>query len=213
MTILRCVFLLLMVCCLPATLAGCFGTSPKSRFYTLTPAETRVASEAKGHDTAVAIGPVTIPDYLNRKQIVTRSGRNEIIVAEFDRWGGSLDGEITNVLVANVASRINSMGIAVFPWRDAHPANVRKEYRIPVRVARFDGTPGEKVVLNATWGVYVKGEKQENCQFSTESTITEEVNGRGYDALVAAMGNAVEKLGKEVADRIMKMAADKSPQR
>ncbi len=212
MTILRSVFILLMVASLSATLAGCFGTSPQARFYTLAPAESRGTSETTGLEKIVAVGPVTIPEYLNRKQIVTRSGRNEIIIAEFDRWGGSLDGDITNVLVASVASRLGSMRIAVVPWRFAPVAVAQAGYRIPVNVMRFDGTPGEKVVLNATWSVYAKGEKQEDSLFATESTIIENVNGRGYDALVAAMGKAVESLGNEMADRIKKIVAGRSQQ-
>ena len=112
----RCFLFLAVVCGLAATVAGCFGTSQSSRFYTLTPPADRSGLGSTGLDTAVVIGPVTIPDYLDRRQIVTRSGRNEIVLAEFDRWGGSLDGEITRVLVAGLADRLNSAHIAVFPW-------------------------------------------------------------------------------------------------
>lgn len=198
----RYIHVLLIICVLTAILAGCFGTSPNSRFYTLALPENRSAPVSAGLDTAVAIGPVTIPDYLDRRQIVTRSGRNEIVLAEFDRWGGSLGDEITSVLVANLADRLNSMHVAVFPWRFAPFANLRTVYRIPVNVVRFDGTLGDKVVLNAMWTVFVKGEKREETVFTKESTVTEAVRDKSYEALVAAMGKAVEMLGKEIADSL-----------
>ena len=193
---------LLIICVLTAILAGCFGTSPNSRFYTLAPQENRSAPETTMLDTAVAVGPVTIPDYLDRRQIVTRSGQNEIVFSEFDRWGGSLEGEITRVLAANLANRLNSIHVAVFPWRFIPPANVRTVYRIPVNIARFDGTLGDKVVLNAMWTVFVKGAKLEETVLTKETTITEEVRDKSYEALVAAMGKVVERFGKEIAESV-----------
>lgn len=211
MTTKRCVLFPLIVCGLTAMLAGCFGTSPPSRFYTLAPVENRSTSLTSRLDAIVIVGPITIPDYLDRKQIVTRSGRNRIVLAEFDRWGGSLDGEITRVLVAGLADRLVSRRIAVFPWRSAPLVDVRTAYRIPVSVARFDGTPGEKVILNAAWEVFVKSDEQEEFLFTTESTVTEEIKGKSYEALVAAMGKAVERLGKEMADSVVAVIAKKCP--
>lgn len=193
---------LLLVSALVAVFSGCFGTSPASRFYTLTPVETLKPSVNSGLDVAVMVGPVTIPDYLDRRQIMTRSGRNELVLAEFDRWGGSLDGEITRVLIAGLGERLAPIRIAVLPWRSSSLTDARRIYRIPITVTRFDGTPGESVTLNAAWGVEVKEAKKEETLLATESTITEEVRGKDYGALVAAMGSAVDRLGKEIADSI-----------
>jgi uncharacterized lipoprotein YmbA len=193
---------LLLVSTLVAVFSGCFGTSPTSRFYTLTPVETRKPSVNSGLDVAVMVGPVTIPDYLDRRQIMTRSGRNELILAEYDRLGGSLDGEITRVLIAGLGERLTPARIAVLSWRSSALTDARRIYRVPIAVTRFDGTPGETVVLTAAWGVAVKQAKQEETLLATESTITEEVGGKDYGALVAAMGRAVDRLGKEIADSI-----------
>lgn len=194
--------LLLLASALVALFSGCFGTSPTARFYTLSPVETRKPPVTSSLGVVVLVGPVTIPDYLDRRQIMTRSGRNELILAEFDRWGGSLDGEIARVLIAGLGERLAPGSIAVLPWRGSLLADARRIYRIPVTVTRFDGTPGEKVVLNASWGVAVKESKQEETLLATESTVTEQVKGKDYAALAAAMGRAVDRLGKEIADHI-----------
>ncbi len=205
MTAKRYLLILSFACGVLPVLSGCFGSSRPSRFYTLTPPEKSGRQASTSPERVVAVGPVTIPDYLDRNQIVTRSGGNEIFLAEFDRWGGPLDGEITRTLVACLSDRLNSRHLTVFPWRSVTLAEPNVVYRIPVNVVRFDGSPGGKVVLDATWGVIVKGEKRDTSVFATESTITEEVKGRGYDALVAAMEKAVERLGNQMADSIMKM--------
>ncbi len=213
MTAIRYLLILSIACGTLPALTGCFGSSQSSRFYTLTPPGESGRAASAALEKAVAVGPVTIPEYLDRIQIVTRSAGNEILLAEFDRWGGSLDGEITRALVSSLSDRLNSRHFAVFPRGFTPFGESGATYRIPVSVIRFDGTPGGKVILDATWGVFEKSAAREESLFATESTITEDVKGKGYDALVAAMGKAVERLGNEMADCIMKMDANKSQDR
>ncbi len=190
----------LVIIGLSALLISCFGTSPQPRFYTLTPQNDTGISAMEGTGVIVRVGPVSLPSYLDRRQIVSRNGRNEIMVAEFDRWGGSLDDEISRLLVLNLSNRLASQGISVVPWRSVSLVEAPTVYRIPVSLDRFDGTPGEKVVLNASWGVILKKDRKETPLVVRESTITEEVGGTDYPALVTAMERAVDKLGKEIAD-------------
>ncbi len=194
-----------------ALLGGCFGSSPSSRFYTLTPHENRGASIAEGMEVVVRVGPVGIPSYLDRRQIVTRNGRNGIEIAEYERWGGSLDDEIIRLLVNDLGARLADKGITVVPWRSVTLAEAPTVYRIPFSIDRFDGELGGTVVLNATWAVVMKKDKQERVVLARESTITEAVGGKGYDAFVSALGRTVEKLGKEMADGLQAVAGQTSP--
>lgn len=187
-------------------LNGCFGTSPSSRFYTLTSQESRGISAAQKVDVIVRIGPIIIPSYLDRRQIVTRNGRNGIELAEFDRWGGNLDDEIIRLLVNDLSERMAAKGIAVVPWRSSDLIDASTIFQIPLSIDRFDGVPGETVVLNASWAVVLKKDKQENVLIAYESTISETVGGKGYDNLVAAMGKTLRGLGKEVAESIANLS-------
>jgi uncharacterized lipoprotein YmbA len=198
----RCLNYLPMALIMAVAMSGCFGTTPQSRFYSLTPRESSEVSFPNGPNVFLEVGPVTIPSYLNRNQIVTRTGRNEIAIAEFDRWGGYLDEEITRLLVINLTERLAPKGIAVIPWRSVSLPEAPTAYRISVSLNRFEGTPGETVVLSAVWGLLVKKEHGEESLLTQETTLSEEVKGRGYDALVTAMGNTLDRLGKEMGDRI-----------
>lgn len=203
---------LLLACALSPVLAGCFGgTSPPSRFYTLAPLETRSSQLPTGRSAIISLGPVFIPDYLDRRQIVTRSGRNELIIAEFDRWGGSLVDEITRSLVANLSDRLASANISVFSWQSMPLSIMGTSYRVPVSISRFDGIPGDSVVLSARWGVFAKKETTGEALLVKEAAITEKVDGRSYDAMVAAMQRALDRLGKEMGDSITARDVMKSP--
>jgi len=182
-------------------LTGCFGTTPPARFYSLTPRESHEIALRNNPDRFLMVGPVEIPSYLDRPQIVTRTGRNEVDVAEFDCWSGKLEEEITRLLINTLSEQLAPKGIAVVSWRSTFTSLNRKMLRIPVNIHRFDGTLGETVVLSADWGLLGIKEKEESLLVQ-QTTITEEAKGKGYDELVAAMGRALVRLGKEMASRI-----------
>jgi uncharacterized protein len=186
---------------LACTLAGCVGSSRPSRFYTLAPLETREAS-SRATDATLAIGPIEIPDYVDRQQIVTRTGANELVVADFDRWGSSLDREISGSLVATLRDRLASRKIAVAPWRSAILPGTGATWRAAISVSRFDGIPAQSVVLQGRWELIASSGGGEESLGVTEATVTEKVDAPGYDALVAAMQRALVRFGQEVADSV-----------
>ena len=131
-------------------LTGCFGTSRPSRFYTLEPLQVREGPGSPTPEVTLAVGPVELPDYVDRPQIVTCSGNNELFISEFERWGGSLEKQISGSLVATLGDRLASRRIAVVPWRSAVLSSGTPD-RVTVSVSRFDGVPGHSVVLQARW--------------------------------------------------------------
>ena len=189
----------LFACAMSLALAGCLGSSRPSRFYTLAPLQVRDSQGGTPPDATLAIGPVEIPESIDRPQIVTRTGANELVVAEFDRWGGSLDSEISGALVATVRDRLASQQIAVAPWRSAILSGVGPSYRAAVSVSRFDGIPGQSVVLQGRWELI--GQSGESLGVR-EATVTEKIDGAGYDALVAAMQKVLVRFGQQMADSV-----------
>ena len=55
-----------------SALAGC-ATTPPSRFYILSPVTADAATQPAGPATAIGVGPVDLPKYLNRPQIAMPS--------------------------------------------------------------------------------------------------------------------------------------------
>jgi uncharacterized lipoprotein YmbA len=190
-----------LACAIFLALAACFGTSRPSRFYTLEPLEVREGPAATTPDATLAVGPVELPDYVDRPQIVTRSGSNELVIAEFERWGGSLEKQISGSLVATLGDRLAPGRIAVVPWRSAVLSS-GPAYRMKVSVSRFDGVPGHSAVLQAKWELCTQSGGKEESLGVKEASVTEQINGSGYDALVAAMQRALVRLGEQMADSI-----------
>ena len=183
------------------TVAGCAGSTP-SRFYQLSSLKTEsaiVKDNSHGERVAVAIGPLRIPDYLDRPQIVTLSGANEVRLAEFDRWAGSLEKDIVRALTEDISALLPPGRFYVMPWRSTPQAASPSLYRVEVNIFRFEGTPGGHVLLKAQWAVV---HREKGMLFRRESNIREEVSGPTYKAFVAALSKTIVGLGRDISDAI-----------
>ncbi len=179
-------------------LSGCASTGT-SRFYTLNSinsADIQEKISLADNAIAIGIGPVEIPDYLDRPQIVTRTSRNELKLSDFNRWAGSLKSDISRVLANNLSALLSIDSVHVYPWKKYVPV----KYRIIVDITGFDGTPGGDVIFKANWTIL--GENGEKALISDSSNFSEKINGQGYNALVAAESLVLERLSRDIAAAI-----------
>jgi len=185
-------------------LAGCANT-PTARFYTLTPMAQQQAAKPTGEakKMAINVAPVELPDYLNRLQIVTRDGRNELKMAEFDRWAGSLAENIGVVLAENLAQQLGSEQVFVYP----RVQSSLPDYTVAVRVLQLDCTPGDQARLKAQWTVLAGAERKENV--TRISSIAEKLGDKQYATLVAAVSRALEQLSAEIAREVQSLPAER----
>ena len=188
----------LLLVTVAAVLFGC-ASSPQARFYTLNPLgfpEAKQPAPAAAHPVSVSIAPVEIPDYLDRPQIVTRDGRNELRLAEFDRWAGSLSDNITAVLAENLAQLLGTDRIFVYPRLQAEKA----EFSVMTRVLRLDCKPGEQVFLKVQWTLLSGPERKDVA--TQVASFTERLNDNRYETIAAAVSRTLEQLSREIARTI-----------
>jgi uncharacterized lipoprotein YmbA len=179
-------------------LFGCAG-SPSSRFYLLNPVSGSAPEgkpSASDRCVSIGIGPVEIPDYLERPQIVTHVTPNEIKLAEFERWAEPLKDGFSRVLAQNISKMVCIKEISFFPWRRGIPM----DYRVEMKIIRFDGNPGDKVTLEAWWRL-LSGDGKTMLQ-SKRSNFSEPVSAGDYRSLVLAHNNALGALSREIAEAI-----------
>jgi hypothetical protein len=148
---------------------------------------------ADSQSVIVRIGPVEIPDYLDRPQIVTRTAVNELSLGDFDLWGGSLRTDIERVLVENLSVLFAKDHISVVGWKSRYST----VGSVPVRLDRFDAVPGDTVVLRARWGIHGKDGKM--LGVPRDMMVTKPVKGFGYGNVVAAMSDALADLSQDMA--------------
>ena len=174
---------------------GCAPATLPTRFYVLTAVPPAGGAPAAARDVTVGVGPVALPGYLDRPQIVSRTGGDEIDLAEFDQWGEPLRSAVPRVLADNLAARIPTERVVLFPWRGVRTV----QYQVPVEILRFEGKPGGEVVLRARWRL-LDGSGRELALRA--SAVTEATGGPGYGPLVAALSRALAALSGEIAAAI-----------
>ena len=178
-------------------LGGCRSQSP--RFYTLTPMqEDQVISKRKSpaQNAVIGIGPVKLADYLDQSMIVTRTGDNQAVKAEFDRWVGSLKDNFINVLSDNLGILLPTERIYLYPWRLSVPI----DYQIVLDIVRCDGRLGDAAWLEVRWSIFEGPGKK--LLKASRSSIREPMTGAEYGDLVAAQSRALAKLSQEIAAAI-----------
>jgi len=180
-------------------LAGCRGATPPVEFYTLSPIDT--ISEADkivglGDNLAVGVGPLQIPKIIDRPQIVTRIGPNQIHVDEFHRWAGSVYEDFLRVVTMNLSALLQSRLVVAFPWEDYFDP----DYRIYMEINQFDGRLGQYAQLDVTWAII--GRETRKILLVRKSLIKEPVQGEDYDTFVAAKSRILGTLSRQIAQGI-----------
>jgi len=183
-----------------SALAGC-ATTPPSRFYILSPVTADAATQPAGPATAIGVGPVELPKYLDRPQIAVRSGANELFYDETQRWAEALQDNVTAVLTENLSRLVPTDRVAVFPWG----RTTTIDYQVEAQIARFDADANGNVVLSANWKLYREHNREVVAQ--KKSTFTEPVDGAGYTDIVAAQSRALASLSREIAGAIRTAAS------
>jgi uncharacterized protein len=179
---------------------GCAGTEP-SRFYLLNPltVESETKRPVPEHCVSLAIDPVRLPEYLDRPQIVTRSGKNELLLAQYDRWAEPLAETFPRILAQDLSHLICTKAIFLYPFR----SSVDYDYRIKVEIIRMDGTLGEGTVLEAWWSITQNTEKP--LVVTRRSILAEPSKTGDYGSLVEAHSRAVSLLSRAIADEITRL--------
>jgi len=187
-----------------ATLVGC-SSSPPVVFYTLTEIPS-TAAISKTPAYEILVGPVTLPETLDRPQLVTRVSDTQVDVLEQQRWAAPLNSEVPRVLAANLNQLLADAAVTVEP----QPSTGRPVWRVAVEIQRFDATPGSHVTVEALWSIQGTPGTEPKIGYSV---LREPVSGPGYDALVAAHAAAITALSREIAaaTQVLRSAAAAVP--
>lgn len=179
---------------LAVTLAGC-SRSPRVSFYTLEPAAGGENAAAVPAVPAIAVGPVTLPELVDRPQLVMRVAANRVDILETHRWAEPLKSEIPRLIAENLGRLLGSNRVSSHLQHSGSDA----EYRVLLDIQRFESSPGEAVTVEAVWSLRRTGG---GTPKTGRSLVREPVSADGYEPLVAAYGRALLAVSRDLAAAI-----------
>ena len=176
-----------LICALLA--AGC-GSPLKENFYTLSGPQTP-SPAGSGASMSVFVGPVTVPEAVDRLSMVLRTSPNQVEISDAHLWAEPLKSAIPRALAETLMRELGTPNVRA--TRTGGSGDV--DYRVTVEVQRFDSSTQSGATLDALWSVSGKGKSR-----TGRSTYTEP--GSDPAGLAAAHSRAIERLGRDIAAAI-----------
>lgn len=181
--------------CLAFVMLGC-SRSPRVTFYTLEPTAPVEHSVAATVIPTVAVGPITLPELVDRPQFVVRVAANRVEILESHRWAEPLKSEIPRLIAENLRKLLGSGNVMSY----LQHAGVKADYRVLVDFRRFESSPGEAVTVEAAWSL--RRGTNGDVPKTGSSLVREPVSAAGYDPLVAAYSRALLAVSRDLAAAI-----------
>jgi uncharacterized lipoprotein YmbA len=168
-------------------LAGCGGREQYFRLSSDGPA----ILPATG--VLVLVGPVTLPTYIDRAELVFQSADNQFQVPSKVDWAGSLQENFTRVLATDLGRRLHSGNVLTFPG----PPTLKSRYQVVVDIRQFHAISGGDAILDVAWRVQIP--QTGEIIHRQNGSFRERIAGDGYEPVVAAESRLVAQLADAVA--------------
>ncbi len=144
---------------------------------------------------AIAIGRPSLPPYLDRQQLVTRSG-GALMMSSLDVWAEPLDAAISRVTASNLSRLTGSMSIQPVESFTTLDYTTLLE----LKIAKFEPDAANQLILEGTWKLQpVTGQETSTHFFRLSVPIA--VTPSPMAARVRAMNEALEQLARQIAGK------------
>lgn len=195
-------FILAAAVLTPLILGGC-GSDKPTRLYVLNAtAEQPAAMSSQG--LAIGVGPISLPKYLDRPQIVTGVSANQLSQANLDQWGGDLNDNMSRVLATNLSDLLGTDRISFYPWSNRAPL----DFQVTMDVSKFETEADGATVLSVFWSIVNPADgtvlemHRSTYRDVAKTAAAAGAGSNSYDATVAAMSRNLGLLSHDIAAAI-----------
>ena len=188
------------VACLVLILSGCVSVpnSPSPRFYMLQAVDGNQVSKKTNiaSDVVIGVGPVKIPGYQDRPQIVTQDKEKMLKFAQFDRWGEALDLGMARLIGENLAVMLPEAKVTLYPWNSSIPV----KYQVVVEIVQLDSELDKDLFLVAQWMII--DAQNSKTVIIKRSEFRQPVIPKNYSGLAKTLSLACSSLSSEIAESL-----------
>jgi hypothetical protein len=177
-----------------ALLAGC-GAPARLNYYTLTAQDTARPSQAGVRGLKIYVGPVTIPEGVDRPQMVIRTSPNQVDIVDLDRWGEPLKAAIPRLVAETLTRELGQSDVMT----SRQSATLDFDFRVALDISRFDFSADEGAVVDATWTLRAA---KAAAPRTGHTRVREPGGAGGREAMAAAQSRAIEKVAADIAEAI-----------
>ena len=195
-------FIVVSVLVLAPLVNGCTNSAKSIQFYRLT-ADVELTNtphvNKKDKGPVVGLGPIRIPDYLNRPQIIVAVTPHQYLLSEDHRWAERLDQTISLALYQVLPSQLNTDRLVRYPWAQREVV----DYQVSMDIIEFNVDATGQSRLVAQWFIKHKDntilDKRSEYQFPGSST--------DYGLMVKAQSHCLTQFGLEISQTLSQLIA------
>jgi uncharacterized protein len=185
-------------------ISGCTVLAPqrdRAKYFVLAPTQnagdlTQPAGATGGQSIPIGVGPITIPRYLERPEVVTRVSDTQLSVSETNRWAEPLETSVASVLRQDLSNQLASAQIITFPWSRKQQI----DYRVKVDFHSLECTAAGNAIVEASWAIQ---QGTDGSMVHTGSTQFTAPSGKDGRAASAALSRGIAQVSSDIARQLI----------
>ena len=176
-------------------LTACASSPLKDHYYSLVLAadDVMVTDDAEAARAHLIVGPIQLPEYLNRRGLTIQIDSNQIQTANHHFWAEPLAEAIAKVLVRDLAHLISGVMVD----RDAGRWTDSGDCRLRVEFDKFHATSHSRVVSSGRYWV-----SSSSSSVKQEFAVSRTLSADGYAHAVEALRQSLGILANQIAGTI-----------
>jgi uncharacterized protein len=189
--------------CFALLLGGCISlpnspSSPTPRFYMLSAIhENQVSKKINIIPVSIiGIGPVKIPECLDRPQMVTKNKEGILKFDEFDRWGESLDLGVARLIREDLTLILPKAQLTLYPWNPLVPV----KYQVIAEIVQLDSQLDGDMLLVVQWTI-IDVQKSKTMMMK-RSEFRTAIVPQNYLGLAKTLSTACASLSSQIAEAL-----------
>lgn len=175
-------------------MAACASSPAEDHYYSLVlAADDPVAPESDVVTGLLIVGPVQLPEFLQKRGLTMQMDTNQIRTANHHFWAESLDEAISKVLTRDLAGHNRSLAVE----RDSGRWTTGGTCRVRIEFDKFHATSRSSVVNSGRYWLS-SGESSVKQEFD----LTERLSADGYGHAVEALRQSLRTLSTRIVETI-----------
>jgi uncharacterized lipoprotein YmbA len=176
-------------------LMACGSNPVEDHYYSLVLAADDVMAPVRSEErkAQLIVGPIQLPEYLNRRGLAMQIDSNQIQTANHHFWAEPLEEAISKVLVRDIANLASGVTLdrGAGRWTDPGDCRLRIEFD------KFHATDRSRVVSSGRYWI-----SSADSDVRQEFDVTESISADGHAHAVAALRRSLGTLATQITDTI-----------
>ena len=138
----------------------------------------------------IGLGPIRLPEYLDRFQMVVAVSQNKYKLIDGHRWAEKLDQNISLALFKTLPSQLGTDRMIRYPW----PQRPGVDFQVKIDILELNVDQDGQSQLVAQWSIKSK----DKTILNKRSTFTAQASTTDIDKMVQAQSECLTQLGQEI---------------